>query len=90
MRNYKQGDPSRHTSDNTKNRIDINDSYVPGIDKVRTVPNKGVTDAYFAHGTQAHSHHLQSADDDLDMAIWGLNEQARQLQQEDRNHDETE
>lgn len=90
MKNYKQGEPRARRLERTAPDIKINDSYTPKIDEVRTVKNKGVTDAYFAHGSQPHSHHLQSADDDIDMAVWGFNEQARQIQQEDRNKDETE
>lgn len=90
MRNYKQGEPRARRLERTAPDIEINDERTPKIDKVRTVPNKGTTDAFFAHGSQSHSHHLQDADPDIDMAVWGFNEQARQLQQEDRNKDETE
>lgn len=92
MRNYKQGEPRARKLERTAPDIEINDERTPQERKVRTVTTEmtGVTDAYFAHGSQSHSHHLQDAQDDMDMAVWGFNEQARQIQQEDRNKDETE
>jgi hypothetical protein len=90
MRNYKQGEPRAKRQERTANQIEINDSFTPQYEKSHTVPDEGVTDAYFAHPSQAHSHHLQSGGPDMDMAVWGFNEQARQLEQEDRNKDETE
>lgn len=67
----------------------INDEATPIRESVRTVNDDQVCPAYYPHGTQPHSHHLQSAKDDIDMAVWGWNEQGRQLQQEDRNGDDT-
>lgn len=90
MKNYKQGEPRARRLERTAPDIEINDERTPKIDKVRTVPNKGVVDAFYPFPAQAHGHHLQDADEDIDMAVWGFNEQARQLEQEDRNKDETE
>ena len=67
----------------------INDEVTPKREDVRTVDNDTVCPAYYPHGSQAHSHHLQSADEDYSYALWGWNEQARQLAQEDRNGDDT-
>ena len=67
----------------------VNDEATPITEPVRTVNNDAVCPAYYPHGSQAHSHHLQNAQDDLDMAVWGWNEQGRQLQQEDKNKDDT-
>lgn len=69
-------------------RFIINSHAVPEDMNIRTVPNQGVCDAFYALGTQPHAHHLQSAKDEVDMAVWGFNEQARYLRQEDINGDE--
>jgi hypothetical protein len=75
-------------------RIEVNNQCVPvnipSDPPIRTVPQEGVCDAFYPYGNQPHGHHLQSAQDDIDMAVWGWGEQGRQLQQEDKNHDETE
>jgi hypothetical protein len=70
-------------------RLRINDEVTPLDMPVRTVDNDAVCDAFYAYGTQPHSHPLQNAQDDVDMAVWGWNEQGRQIQQEDKNKDET-
>jgi hypothetical protein len=67
----------------------INDETTPAMPGVRTVTGSGIVPAYYPQGLQAHSHHLQGADPEIEQAVWGWNEQARDLAQEDRNHDET-
>jgi len=67
----------------------VNDETTPKLEDVRTVNENAVCAPYYPHGSQAHSHHLQSAEDDLDMAVWGWNEQGRVLHQEDENKDDT-
>jgi hypothetical protein len=69
-------------------RIEVNDQCVPDERKVRTVPQEGVCDAYYPYGNQPHGHHLQDAQDDVDMSVWGWGEQGRYLQQEDKNKDD--
>jgi hypothetical protein len=89
MRNYKQGEPRARRLERTASDIEINDEATPQYVNVRTVPNEGVCDAYYPYGNQAHGHHLQSGGPDMDMAVWSFNEQARLIDQEDRNKDET-
>jgi len=67
----------------------INDETTPVVPGVRTVDQDSVCEIYYPLGNQKHGHHLQSADPDLAMATWSWNEQGRQLQQEDRNEDDT-
>lgn len=70
--------------------IEINDQCVPKpASDVRTVKDDAVVPAYYPRPPLAHSHHLQGGDPDVSMATWGFNEQARLLEQEDRNSDET-
>jgi hypothetical protein len=69
-------------------RLNINDERTPNDPEVRIVDNDSVCAAYYPFGNQPHGHHLQGAQDDLDMAIWGWNEQGRQLRQEDKNKDD--
>jgi hypothetical protein len=73
-------------------RIEVNNQSVPADvpDElpIRTVPQEGVCDAFYPFPSEPHGHHLQSADDDIDMAVWGWNEQGRYLQQEDKNGDD--
>lgn len=69
--------------------IEINDQCVPKIPAPRTVKIDAVCPAYYPRPNLAHGHHLQDADPDCSMAVWGFNEQARMLQQEDRNGDDT-
>lgn len=78
----------------TSDSKELNSQFVPAARSihpppVRTVPQEGVCDAFYPFPNEAHGHHLQDAQDDIDMAVWGWNEQGRQLQQEDKNHDET-
>jgi len=70
-------------------RLRINDEVLPVDEGVRTTTLTGIVPARYPFPAQEHGHHLQSADDDIDYAVWGWNEQARDLAQEDRNHDET-
>jgi len=67
----------------------INDETSPIVEDVRTVNNDEVCPAYYSFGNQAHGHHLQGAQDDIDMAKWGWNEQGRLLHQEAKNKDDT-
>ena len=69
--------------------IEINDECVPRVPAVRTVDDDTVSDAFYPFPSKEHGHHLQAAGPDVDMAVWSFNEQARQVQQEDRNHDDT-
>jgi hypothetical protein len=85
---------ARATPRDRSDRIELNTQYVPAArstrpEPTRTVPNEGVCDAFYPYGNQPHGHHLQDAQDDIDMAVWSWGEQGRQLQQEDKNHDET-
>jgi hypothetical protein len=66
----------------------INDESTPIRESVRTVNDDEVCSPYYARSPQAHSHHLQDAKDDIDMAVWSWNEQGRQLHQEDKNGDD--
>ena len=89
MRTYKQGEPRARKLERTSSRIEINDSTTPDYVESRVVPNEGVCDAYYPFPAKAHGHHLQGGGPDMDMAVWGVNDQARVIQQEDRNGDET-
>ena len=73
--------------DGVKTRV--NDEVIPIVESVRTVDQDSVCPVYYPHGSQSHSHHLQGAQDDIDMAVWGWNEQGRQIHQEDKNKDDT-
>jgi hypothetical protein len=75
-------------------RLRVNDETLPTSevmdeDEVRTTTLTGIVPARYPHPLQDHGHHLQTANDDIAYAVWGWNEQARDLAQEDRNHDET-
>lgn len=74
-------------------RIEVNNQFVPddipAEQPIRTVPQEGVVDAFYPFPNKPHGHHLQNADDEFDLAVWGCGEQGRQLWQEDKNHDET-
>jgi|SRR5215472_7467847 len=74
-------------------KVRINDEVLPSSDwadeQVRTVTLTGIVPARHPHPLQPHGHHLQSATEDVEYAVWGWNEQARDLAQEDRNGDET-
>jgi len=70
-------------------KVRINDETTPKMPSVRTVDPDSCVPAYYPHPLQPHGHHLQAADEEVEQAVWGWNEQARDLAGEDRNHDET-
>src|SRR5215472_566370 len=71
----------------------VNDEVLPSnnwADEDPEVPQvEGVVDAFYPRPPAAGSGHLQSADEDIDYAVQGWNEQARTLAQEQRHHFET-
>lgn len=73
--------------DGVKQRI--NDDVIPVTYPVRTVDNDSCVPAFYPRPDQPHSHHLQAADPEIEQAVWGWNQQARDVAAEDRNHDET-
>jgi|SRR5215831_10873789 len=71
----------------------VNDEVLPSTDWADEDPDvpqiEGVVDAFYPRLGQPGSGHLQSADDDIDYAVQGWNEQARTQAQEERHHFET-
>ena len=63
--------------------LEVNDEFTPASVKVRTVPDEPVVDAFYAYPTN-----IPSATDDVNMAVWGWNEQGRYLKQIDKLKDE--
>lgn len=69
-------------------RLQVNNQIVPDDIPnelpIRTVPDAGVVDAFYPYPMS-----VTNATDDIDMSVWGWNEQGRYLQQMDKLRDET-
>lgn len=69
--------------------LEINNQCVPQEREIKTPDMDRVCDAYYPYGNQPHGHHLQGADEDIQMSVWSWGDQGRVLRQEERNHDDT-
>lgn len=78
---------NRAIKPNLPSRLQVNNQTVPTDvpDElpIRTVSQEGVVDPFYPYPM-----HVTSATDDVDMAVWGWNEQGRYLKQTDKLKDE--
>lgn len=83
MKNYQQGEPRARKLERTAPGLKVNAEITPEPRTVRTVSDSPVVDAYYAYPMK-----VTSATDDVDMAVWGWNEQGRYVKQTDKLKDE--
>lgn len=63
--------------------LTVNDEFTRENATVRTVSDDSAVDAFYPYPMK-----VTSATDDIDMAVWGWNEQGRYLKQTDKLKDE--